>query len=86
MEHHLHVSKLHTDSLALDDWLTEGNAVASTSDRHLKHALSDTKVRSSDVNTGYSERVHSNLHAFAALAEHKFWLDLNVGELKTGVS
>ena len=86
MDHHLHVSELYADSLTLDDRLTEGNAVACTSDGHLEHALRNTEVRSCDVYAGNRERVHSNLHALAALAEHQFGLELNVGELQAGVT
>jgi len=86
MDHHLHVSELNADCLTLDDRLTEGYTVASTSDGHFEHALRNTEVRSSNVNTRYSEGVHSNLHAFATLAEHQFWLEFNVGELQTGVA
>ena len=86
VEHHLHVSKLHADSLTLDDRLTEGHTIMSTSDRHLEHALSDTQVRGSDVNTRNSEGVHRNFHALTALTKHELRIDLNVGELQTSVA
>ena len=65
---------------------TEGHAIMSTSDRHLEHALSDTQVRGSDVNTRNSEGVHSNFHALTALTKHELRIDLNVGELQTSVA
>ena len=52
----------------------------------LEHALSDTQVRGSDVNTRNSEGVHSNFHALTALTKHELRIDLDVGELQTSVA
>ena len=83
MNHHLHVSNLHLDCLALDDRLAEGYTISSALEGDLEHTLCHAQVRASDVYAGNAQGVDSNFHALTLFAEQVDRIELEVGELQT---